>query len=64
MLETTSRSQKGKAKAKNAGRRKTTQKQKYTFVRAVLKRKVYKDYFDPNSEAEKRLLGLSELVCH
>lgn len=67
-LETIVRGKKGKSKI-NAGpktrqsqRRKTLQKPRYVFVKASTNNQAYKDYFDPNQEVEKRLLGLSDLV--
>ncbi|KAI0699230.1 HORMA domain-containing protein [Cytidiella melzeri] len=62
IVETKTRPQKTKAKTtKKAPRRKTAQKQRYVFIRSTLTSQEYKDYFDPNSEAEKRLLGLADL---
>ncbi|EED82474.1 predicted protein [Postia placenta Mad-698-R] len=62
-LETIVRGKKGKSKI-NAGpktrqsqRRKTLQKPRYVFVKASTNNQAYKDYFDPNQEVEKRLLG-------
>lgn len=53
----------GKAKAKGRQpRRKTTQKPLFTFVGASAVSQAYKDYFDPDYEVEKRVLGLSDLV--
>lgn len=64
LLETKTRQSKNAGKAtKKPPRRKTGQKPKYVFVRSMMKSQEYKDYFDPNSEAEKRLLGLADLVC-
>ncbi|KAI0092965.1 HORMA domain-containing protein [Irpex rosettiformis] len=62
LIETRSRQKKkgGKA-AKKQPRRKAGQKQTYAFVRSMVNSQEYKDYFDPNSEAEKRLLGLADL---
>ena len=40
------------------------QKQKYVFVRKIMRERKYKDYFDPDPEVEKRLLGLEDLVCY
>ena len=63
-MESKTRQQKGKGKSvKKPPRRKTGQKQTYVFVRSMIKTQEYKDYFNPNSEAEKRLLGLADLVC-
>ena len=64
LLETKSRQRKSKGKpTKKPPRRKTGQKQTYVFVRSMIKSQEYKDYFNPNSETEKRLLGLADLVC-
>ncbi|KAI0768437.1 HORMA domain-containing protein [Irpex lacteus] len=64
LLETKIRQSKNAGKAtKKPPRRKTGHKPKYVFVRSMMKSQEYKEYFDPNSEAEKRLLGLADLVC-
>ncbi|OSD08508.1 DNA-binding protein [Trametes coccinea BRFM310] len=66
-LETTTRASKRKARSKattkgKAGQnRKTLQKPVYVFVQAIKNDDVYKDYFNPEPEVEKRLLGLSDL---
>ncbi|KAI0664727.1 HORMA domain-containing protein [Cubamyces menziesii] len=52
---------KGGAKGKVAQRRKNLQKAVYVFVQAIKNEEVYKDYFNPDPEVEKRLLGLSDL---
>jgi meiosis-specific protein len=56
------RATRSKAVKKSAPRRKTTQKQHYAFIKQIRKEQTYKDYFDPDSEVEKRLLGLDDLV--
>lgn len=38
------------------------QKPLYVFVGASTLSQAYKDYFDPDPEVEKRVLGLSDLV--
>ncbi len=43
-------------------RRKNLQKPVYVFVQNVKNEDFYKDYFNPDPEVEKRLLGLSDLV--
>ena len=58
-----SKSSKGKSTRKQPARRRTMQKQKYIFNQQILEEKAYQDYFDPDPEVEKRLLGLDELVC-
>ncbi|KAM5531726.1 hypothetical protein V8D89_014575 [Ganoderma adspersum] len=42
-------------------RRKNLQKAVYVFVQNIKNEDVYKDYFNPDPEVEKRLLGLSDL---
>ncbi|KAI0344853.1 DNA-binding protein [Trametopsis cervina] len=42
-------------------RRKSAQRSKFGFVHSMLRSQEYNDYFTPNSEAEKRLLGLADL---
>ena len=68
-METTSLSSKRKGKGGKAGaktkasqRRKNLQKPIYVFVQTIKNEDVYKDYFNPDPEVEKRLLGLSDLV--
>ncbi|KAI0822740.1 HORMA-domain-containing protein [Trametes gibbosa] len=66
-IETTSvaskrKTKKGGAKGKAAPRRKAIQKPVYAFVQAIKNEDTYKDYFNPDPEVEKRLLGLSDLV--
>ncbi|KAI0636628.1 HORMA-domain-containing protein [Trametes polyzona] len=65
-METTSlaskrKTKRGGAKAKPAQRRKNLQKPVYVFVQAIKQEDAYKDYFNPDPEVEKRLLGLSDL---
>ncbi|KAI0780584.1 HORMA domain-containing protein [Trametes elegans] len=66
-MDTTSlaskRKGKGKANAKNrtALRRKNLQKPLYVFVHSIKNEEIYKDYFNPDPDVEKRLLGLSDL---
>ncbi|KAH9901464.1 HORMA domain-containing protein [Cubamyces lactineus] len=55
---------KGGAKGKVAQRRKKLQKAIYVFVQAIKNEEAYKDYFNPDPEVEKRLLGLSDLTSH
>ena len=43
-------------------RRKNLQKPVYVFVQNIKHEDIYKDYFNPYPEVEKRLLGLSDLV--
>lgn len=66
-METTSLASKKKtkkvnAKTKAAQRRKVLQKPVYVFVQAIKSEQAYQDYFNPDPEVEKRLLGLSDLV--
>lgn len=56
------RSSKNKNTTKTVSRRRTTRK-RYVFVDAIRNESKYNDYFDPDSEVEKKLLGLEELVC-
>lgn len=42
--------------------RKNMQKEKYVFNRVSTKSAAYADYFNPDPEVERRLLGLSEMV--
>ncbi|KAI0333593.1 HORMA-domain-containing protein [Cubamyces sp. BRFM 1775] len=51
----------GGVKGKVAQRRKNLQKAIYVFVQAIKNEEAYKDYFNPDPEVEKRLLGLSDL---
>ncbi|KAI9065377.1 HORMA-domain-containing protein [Trametes sanguinea] len=66
-LETTTRTSKRKARPKAATKgkagqnRKALQKPVYVFVQAIKNDDIYKDYFNPEPEVEKRLLGLSDL---
>ncbi|KAI8989768.1 HORMA-domain-containing protein [Trametes punicea] len=66
-LETTSLASKRKTRAKAgvkgkaAQRRKNLQKPIYVFIPAIKNEDVYKDYFNPDPEVEKRLLALSDL---
>ncbi|OJT02518.1 hypothetical protein TRAPUB_6935 [Trametes pubescens] len=65
-METTSLASKKKtkkvnAKTKAAQRRKLLQKPVYVFVQAIKSEEAYQDYFNPDPEVEKRLLGLSDL---
>ena len=61
---TSKRKPKGKtnAKTKTTQRRRNLQKPVYVFIEAIRTENVYKDYFNPDPEVEKRLLGLSNLV--
>ncbi|KAH9952085.1 HORMA domain-containing protein [Amylocystis lapponica] len=67
LMEITTRTAKKKGKAKDvprtrqSQRRKAMKKPKYVFVTESLSGKAYKDYFNPDPEAEKRLLALSNL---
>ncbi|KAF7792377.1 hypothetical protein EIP86_003414 [Pleurotus ostreatoroseus] len=67
IMETNTRASKSKnkkgSKSKQA-RRKTMQKSRYIFVREIKKTQEYKDYFNPNPEVEKRILGLDDLACY
>ena len=56
------RNGKANSKSKSGLRRKTMQKPVYIFVQAIKTTDMYKDYFNPDPEVEKRLLGLSDLV--
>lgn len=60
--ETRTRNVRGMGKGKQPKHRKNVQKQKYAFNRAVASTQMYSDYFNPNSEVESRMLGLSEIV--
>ncbi|TFK54684.1 DNA-binding protein [Heliocybe sulcata] len=51
---------KSKAKGKQA-KRKNLQKKSYRFVRSSKRSVAYHDYFSPDPDVEKRILGLSEL---
>ncbi|OBZ65788.1 hypothetical protein A0H81_14343, partial [Grifola frondosa] len=69
ILETTTtrshRRKTGKnSKARGSQRRKNIQKPKYVFVRASVNGKLYQDYFNPDPEVEKTLLGLSDLFTN
>ncbi|KAH7923473.1 hypothetical protein BV22DRAFT_1169347 [Leucogyrophana mollusca] len=57
----TKRSQK-KGKSKQKKPAKTLQKTKWAFVPSSKRSKAYADYFNPNSEVENHLIGLSSLV--
>lgn len=65
-METSVHATKGKGKASGKARQshrlRTLQKPKYVFVQASINSKAYQDYFDPEPEIEKKLLGLSDLV--
>ncbi|TFY60425.1 hypothetical protein EVJ58_g5155 [Rhodofomes roseus] len=52
---------KNKARGRQTQRRKTMQKPRYVFVSASTRSQAYKDYFDPDPEVEKKVLGLSDL---
>ena len=69
LMETTTvvtrrRGRGGKANPKHRTglRRKNLQKPVYVFVQNIKHEDIYKDYFNPYPEVEKRLLGLSDLV--
>ncbi|KAI0707776.1 HORMA-domain-containing protein [Earliella scabrosa] len=53
----------GKAnpKTRASQRRKNLQKPVYVFVQAIKTENAYQDYFNPDPDVEKRLLGLSDL---
>ena len=53
---------KGNPKTRASQRRRNLQKPVYVFVQAIKNEDLYKDYFSPDPEVEKRLLGLSDLV--
>ncbi|KAF7966376.1 hypothetical protein HWV62_38893 [Athelia sp. TMB] len=53
-----SRSKKSKQQQKARARREI-QKAKYYFVKGSKKRQEYRDYFNPNVEVERRMMGLS-----
>ncbi|KAI0934776.1 hypothetical protein AcW1_006192 [Taiwanofungus camphoratus] len=65
LMETSVHATKGKGKASGKARQshrlRTLQKPKYVFVQASINSKAYQDYFDPEPEIEKKLLGLSDL---
>jgi len=61
LLSTHMRSAKGKSKAKGKAKtRKEIQKAKYYFVTSSKKTAAYKDYFNPDVDVERRMMGLSE----
>jgi|ERR1700685_317107 hypothetical protein len=63
VLSTHVRSAKGKSKAKGKAKtRKEIQKAKYYFVASSKKTAAYKDYFNPDVDVERRMMGLSEAV--
>ncbi|KAJ7161498.1 HORMA domain-containing protein [Mycena crocata] len=51
---------KSKAKSKQPKQRKNVQKSKYAFNRASLSSVEYSDYFNPDPEVEKRMLGFPQ----
>lgn len=57
------KSNKGTRSTRKQPTRRTTQKQKYVFNQGIVQEEIYQDYFNPDPEVEKRLLGLEELVC-
>ncbi|KAI0373008.1 hypothetical protein BV20DRAFT_938979 [Pilatotrama ljubarskyi] len=61
-LATKRKTKKATSKVKASQRRRNMQKPVYVFVQAIKNDEVYKDYFNPDPEVEKRLLGLSDLV--
>jgi len=61
ILETGSRSMKGKSKARGK-QRKTLQRPKYVFNWSSKRKSAYKDYFNPDYAVESQMLGLSDLV--
>ncbi|KZT26606.1 hypothetical protein NEOLEDRAFT_1062776 [Neolentinus lepideus HHB14362 ss-1] len=61
LLDARGRAAKKKAKGKQP-KRKNLQKKSYRFVRASKRGTAYQDYFNPDPDVEKRILGLSELV--
>jgi len=57
------RSIKGKSKAKGKSKtRKEIQKAKYYFVKSSKMTAAYADYFNPDVDVERRMMGLSEAV--
>lgn len=66
-MTTTIVSSKKRGKAKSKAKTKTQQarnmqKPVYVFLQAVKNDDIYKDYFNPNLEVERRLLKLNEIV--
>ncbi|KAJ4478474.1 HORMA-domain-containing protein [Lentinula aciculospora] len=60
-VQTRAKTMKGKGKGTKQTRpRRGLQKQKFMFNKNSVRSQEYKDYFDPNSEAESRLLGLPQ----
>lgn len=43
-------------------RRRSMQKTKYVFLSSIKRTALYRDYFTPSPEVEKKVLGLSDLV--
>jgi hypothetical protein len=64
LLSTRVRSAKGKTKAKGKSKktRKEIQKAKYYFVESSKRTAAYADYFNPDVDIERRMMGLSEAV--
>ena len=69
-MKTTTISSKNKSRGKAhpvpntraAARRKNIRRPVYVFAQAIKNDNIYKDYFQPGSEVEKRLLKLDDLV--
>lgn len=63
LLSTRTRSVKGKRKGKSGrNTRKEIQKAKYSFVKSSKKTRAYSDYFNPDVDVERRMMGLSAAV--
>jgi hypothetical protein len=63
LLSTRTRPIKNRGKAKGKAKtRKELQKAKYYFVKSSKTTTAYLDYFNPDADVEKRMMGLSEAV--
>ena len=62
LLETSTRPAQGKSAKANKSVKSTKQVQRYVFNQEIKNGPAYKDYFSPDSEAEKELLGLKNKV--
>lgn len=63
ILTTRARTNKNKPSGKNRPKtRKEIQKSKYSFLRSSVRTPLYADYFNPDVEVERRMMGLSDKV--
>lgn len=63
ILTTRARTNKSKTSGKNRPKtRKEIQKARYSFLQSSVRTSLYADYFNPDIEVERRMMGLSAKV--